>query len=318
MNKALHSIFSTTNSLLSFSLLLAFIFYSQTAQACFDPDTVATLTINYSDDFSEVEIRIGNLKLETEDSNTFCSCGLASETQVFTYVTYIAIVYQSTNVVYPNFIPFMQTSPADAAWDGSQPALPDWNGYVAEVINGLVADDAVEMIIRAEAPPGVLVELQDNPDNQESKLYYQTYLGSDEYNPNTMNLEEDHQAVRTFGFMEGISVNVLPQDYFDELDEQLITSIYEVGEPPIQAGKILPNPVSDYFELSFELLEASDLNIVIYDITGKTIYQIPNQRFEEGIQTMPISLEGIIPKTGIYIVSLQSSSGQSKFKFIKQ
>lgn len=301
----------------SFLLLLSFTFYSQTAKACVDPDTIATLTVNYDATLSEVEIRIGNLKLETAAPNTFCACGLSSTTDVFTFVTYIAIVYQGTNDVYPNFIPFMQTGPADAAWNGSQPALPDWNGYVAEVINGLVTDDAVEMIIRAQPPAGVIVELEEDPESDNSALYWQTYLGTDEWDTGAMDLMEDHQAIRTFAFMSEVTVNVQPQSYFDELDQAITTSIYEVGKAPALAGKLSPNPVTDYFELSFELPKASDLNLVIYDITGKAVHHIPSQRFQAGKHTMPVSLEGILPESGIYIVSLGSASGQSNFKFIK-
>ncbi len=317
MIKKFYPFSSSLPTLFTFSLFLLFSFYSQTAEACVDPDTIATLEINYTSDFSEVEIRIGNLKLETEAPNTFCSCGLSSETDVFTYVTYIAIVYQGTNDVYPNFIPFEQTSPADAAWDGSQPALPDWNGYVAEVINGLVADDAVEMIIRAEAPPGVLVEVSESPNNDTSAFYYQTYLGTDAFDPATMDLIEDHQAIRTFAFMNNITSNVQPQSYFDDLDG-MVTSSYEVGRTLVQAAKLSPNPVSNHFELSFELLESSDLNLVIYDITGRVVHRIRTQYFQSGQHSMTVSLEGILEESGIYIASLQSNSGQSNFKFFKE
>lgn len=308
--------FTPFTSLFSFAFLAFFVFYSQSANACVDPDTIATLTVNHSADLSEVEIRIGNLKLETEAPNTFCSCGLSSETAVFTYVTYIAIVYQGTNDVYPNFIPFTQTSPADAAWDGSQPALPDWNGYVAEVINGLVADDAVEMIIRAEAPPGVLVELTGSPQNDTSALYYQTWLGTDAFDPVTMDLVEDHQAIRTFAFMDNITVNTQPQSYFDALDG-ILASTNDVRNAAVQAGKLSPNPVSNFFELSFELSETTDLNLVIYDIAGKVIHQIPSRLFQAGMHRVPVSLDGILPKSGIYIASLRSATGQSNFKFVK-
>ena len=180
-------------SLLTFCLILIFSFSFQQADACVDPDTISTLTINHSDDLSQVEIRIGNLKLETESPNIFCSCALASQTQVFTYVTYIAVVYSGTNDIYPNFVPFTQTSPADDAWDGSQPSIPNWNGYIAEVINGgLTADEAVDFVIRAEAPPGVLVELNDSPQQDSSLLYYQTYFGTDMWDPIEMDIVEDH------------------------------------------------------------------------------------------------------------------------------
>lgn len=321
MKKQFYTSSSIFNSIFSLSLLLLFTFYSQSSKACVDPDTIATLTINYSDDFSDIEVRIGNLKLETTAPNHFCACGLSSESTVFTYVTYIAIVYEGTNDVYPNFVPFMQTSPADDAWDGSQPALPDWNGYIAEVINGgLVADEAVEMIIRAEAPPGVLVELQNaSVQNDTSAIYYQTYLGTDEWDPTTMDLKEDHQAIRTFAFMNNPSPTPILQDqqYFEDLDNDILNSIYEVGNGPIISAKLLPNPVSDYFELIFEIPEAADLNLVIYDITGKVIHHMPKQRFFSGEHIMHISLEGILPKSGIYIASLQSASGQNNFKFVK-
>ena len=314
--KKLYALSSFRFSLLPFALLFFFTLYSQTAKACVDPDTIATLEVNYSADLSEVEIRIGNLKLETEAPNTFCSCGLSSTTEVFTYVTYIAVVYQGTNDVYPNFIPFTQTGPADDAWDGSQPALPDWNGYVAEVINGLVADDAVELIIRAQPPAGLIVELEESPDNENNGLYWQTYLGTDEWNPTDMDLVESHQAVRTFAFMNNVTVNEQPQSYFDELDQTV--GIYEVDKTPVLDGKLSPNPVNDYLELSFTLGEASDLNLVIYDITGKAVYRVPRRRFETGQHTLPVALEGILTETGIYIASLQSASGQSNFKFVKQ
>ncbi len=311
-----HSLFY---SLLSVSLFFIFIFSSQNAKACVDPDTIATLTINHSADLSQVEIRIGNLKLETEAPNIFCSCGLASQTAVFTYVTYIAIVYEGTNDVYPNFVPFSQTSPADAAWDGSQPAIPNWNGYVAEVINnGLTADEAVEMIIRAEAPPGVLVELNDDPQQDSSLLYYQTYLGTDMWDPIAMDIVEDHQAVRQFGNLLNIKVNIFPLSYFDDLDQELTTSIHEVGQTSILTGKLYPNPVFQSFELSFNLKESADLDLVIYDIFGRLIHRFPTRNFIEGEHAIHISLEGIIRNPGNYLASLQSPTGQSNFKFVVQ
>ena len=240
MKKEFYINHSVLHSLIAF--LLLFTFSSEHAHACVDPDTVATLEVNYSADLAEVEIRIGNLRLETAAPNHFCSCGLSSTTDVFTHVTYIAIVYQGTNDVYPNFIPFMQTGPSDAAWNGSQPAIPDWNGYVAEVINGgLAVDEAVEMIIRAQPPAGVLVELTESPDFKDNGLYWQTHLGTDEWDPDAMDLKEDHQAVRILSEMELIGVNVQPLDYFDELDK-MIVSTYEVANSPIRAGKITPKP----------------------------------------------------------------------------
>ena len=240
MKKNSYTLSSIIKAVFSLSLLLLVTFYSQSAKACVDPDTIATLTINYSADYSQVEIRIGNLKLETTAPNSFCACGLSSESDVFTYVSYIAMVYEGTNDVYPNFIPFMNTAPYDAAWDGSQPALPDWNGYVAEVINGgLVADEAVEMIIRAQAPPNVLVELGNaSVNNDTSAVYYQTYLGTDEWDATTMDLKEDHQAIRTFAFMNNASPTPILKDdqYFTDLDNDILNSIYEVGKSAVQTA----------------------------------------------------------------------------------
>ena len=316
MNQRIYTNTSLSNPLFSFCLLLAFTIFSFSAKACVDPDTIATLTVNYSDDFSDIEIRIGNLKLETEAPNSFCACGLSSVTEVFTYVTYIAMVYEGTNDVYPNFVPFTQTSPADMAWDGSQPALPDWNGYVAEVINGgLVADEGVEMIIRAEAPPGVLVTVSGDPQNDTSAFFFQTWLGTDKWDPGTMDLVEAHQAIRTFAFMDGITQNVQPTDYFDDLDATVgITSV----KPAVQFGKLSPNPARDYFELSFNLEESTDLSLVIYDITGKVVYQNATQTYQAGRHFIPITLTGILPESGMYIASVKSDTGQSNFKFIKQ
>lgn len=300
----------------AFSLLFVFTFYSQSAKACVDPDTIATLTVNYNADLSEVEIRIGNLKLETETPNTFCACGLASTTEIFTYVTYIAVVDQGTNNVYPNFIPFEQSGPADAAWDGSQPALPDWNGYVAEVINGLEADDPVELIIRAQPPAGLIVELEEDPNNENNGLFWQTYLGTDEWDPGTMDLVESHQAIRTFAFMSNVTVNEQPQSYFDELDQ--LVNVYEVDHSPILAGKLSPNPVTNYFELSFGLSSSTDMTLVIYDINGKIVHSRPSQSLQSGQHNLSVPLDGILEESGIYIVSLQTISGQSNFKFVKQ
>ncbi len=310
--------FPRVQPFLSFGLFFIFILFTQSSKACVDPDTIATLTINHSDDLSEVEIRIGNLKLETETPNIFCSCALASQTAVFTYVTYIAVVYSGTNDIYPNFEPFTQTSPADAAWDGSQPTIPNWNGYIAEVINnGLTADEAVDFVIRAEAPPGVLVELEDDPQQDSSLLYTQTYIGTDMWDPIEMDIAEDHQAVRVFGALENITVNVLPKSYFEQLDFELTTSIHEVGQAPVLSGKLYPNPVYQSFELSFELPKDNDLDFIIYDIHGKVVHRFPTRNFISGKHMLLVSLEGIIQNQGIYIASLQNTSGQINFKFIK-
>ncbi len=304
-------------TLLSLTLLLS-AFCLTNSQACVDPDTIATLNINYSEDFSEVEIRIGNLRLETEAPNIFCACGLASETEVFTYVTYIAVVYAGTNDVYPNFVPFSQSGPADDAWDESQPTIPNWNGYIAEVINdGLAADEAVEMIIRAEAPAGVLVELSDNPQDSSSALYTTTYLGTDMWDPVDESIAEDHQAVRTFGALQNITVNVESQEYFDDLDAALLTSTREVDQSPFTRVALAPNPVNQQSTLSFQLEKSTQLSVVIYDLTGAEIARLSNGQYSAGMHTIELPLGDLLPAKGCYIGQLQSPDGQQQFKLIK-
>ncbi|MEL6867233.1 MAG: T9SS type A sorting domain-containing protein [Bacteroidota bacterium] len=284
------------------------------AKACIDPDTIPTLVMNYSEDFSEVEIRIGNLRLGTESPNTFCSCALSAESQVFTYVTYFAVVDSNTNDIYPNFEPFVQSEAADAAWDASQPFFPGWNGFIAEVINsGLSFEHSVEFVIRAQAPPGVLVELGGS--TQDSTGFYNTtFLGTDMWDPTNETIAEDHQAVRSFNSFSSIEANVMPMSYFAQLDANFITATKE-PESIIEKVILSPNPSQDYTRVSFLMEEKSNVSLELFSSDGKAIRREDLGYLASGRQEYSIRLAGLAE--GIYYLKLNTEKGSYSTSFIK-
>jgi hypothetical protein len=71
-----------------------------------------------------------------------------------------------------------------------------------------------------------------------------------------------------------------------------------------------PNPVEDRVDLNFEQPIKEDLQIVIKDLTGKTVYSMRPETGGEDCYRIAMDLDFL--RKGIYIMQVLSPSGKTK------
>lgn len=295
-------------------LLLFLAFLPKEGKSCIDPDSLVTVTANYNMEFTEVEIRLGNLRLMTEQPNVFCSCALSDFTGFFTYLEYVAFVESGTNTTFPNMAPWENTGAADAAWNNAQPAIGNWQGFIAEVINGgLAPTDDVELIIRASTPPGLYVSVTE----LDSTLQF-AYLGTDAWNPIDQNLFADHQGLRNLGSDNSSLVfNEVADEYFTNLDNDILSDVKDVEQQ--LTFSIQPNPTDGAFQVKYALKQAAESQVNLYDITGQLIYTQTNDFQTPGQHSLLVNLPDGLLKNGMYLVEIVGTreSGVQKLMVVQ-
>ncbi|MEK7255239.1 MAG: T9SS type A sorting domain-containing protein [Bacteroidota bacterium] len=310
------TLFTRLRSTLERCALLLLLFGSNLpfAAACIEPDTIPTVTVNYSPDFTQIEIRIGNLNLHTESPNVFCSCALSSYAGVFTNVKYIAFVKtaDSSFVSYPNFSPWAENVVASVAWNNEFSSYPNWTGYVAEVINaGLNTEDAVDMVIRAEMPPGAIP----NVVALDSAIAV-SWLATDMWLPDQQTMAFDHTGLRNLRFENsGYFLQQMPQEYFDYLDE-LLSGTSEPGKLLFEL-RLSPNPAQEFLTANYVLTGLSKVKASILDLSGKLIWEDWKGEQPGGEQTIEVELTAILPKTGVYLFVLDVDGKRQTLQFVQ-
>ncbi|MEM9820098.1 MAG: T9SS type A sorting domain-containing protein [Bacteroidota bacterium] len=304
----------TNSSLLCSTLLLVLCFFSniQDAKSCIDPDTVITVTTNYNMNFSEIEIRLGNLKLMTEQPNVYCSCALTSFDEFFTHLEYVAFVLTGTNTVYPNMAPWENTTAADAAWEDAQPFLGDWNGFIAQVINGgLAPSDDVELVIRASTPPGLYVNVVE----LDSTLSL-SYLGTDAWDPVNESLFADHQGLRNLGFdISSKTYNQVADEYFLNLDGDILSDV-ETPQNDLRFS-VGPNPFHDVLHLNYDLRQSAEVSINIYNISGQLVLHRDAGFQNQGRQSTSIPVSDGLLSNEMYFIEIQSEFEKGTQKILR-
>jgi len=90
--------------------------------------------------------------------------------------------------------------------------------------------------------------------------------------------------------------------------QSAFTTLEVSDENFLQKTEIYPNPVKS--ELFINTQKTNDLNIKIYDVLGRLVFQKNN------ISTQSINLSSL--KRGVYVLALQSQKKQKTFKLIKE
>jgi len=280
-------------------ILLNTIFITKT-DACVDPDTIITVTVNYNESLTEIEIRLDNMKLHTETPNTFCSCALGSYTDFYSNLKYVAFMKDGTDELYPNFTPWTNESEVDNAWNISQPNNGDWAGYIAEVINnGLTINESVELVIRASLPPGTLVAV-----SELDSILSISWLGTDEWDDSNNTLSEDHQGVRNLrNDNSSFEINLVTDDYFNSLDGIILSD--DEFEKLENSIKINPNPFSDFIHINLELEKDYSTIIQLLDINGRVKKEIYQGKFYSGQQSLEIPIHKQNLPPGIYFIRIE-------------
>lgn len=79
--------------------------------------------------------------------------------------------------------------------------------------------------------------------------------------------------------------------------------------------KTYPNPTTDNTTLTFNLSETSNVNVMVYNISGKLVKTITNKNVQAGAQTLTIDAQDL--PNGTYIVKFIAGRQNETAKFIK-
>jgi hypothetical protein len=96
-----------------------------------------------------------------------------------------------------------------------------------------------------------------------------------------------------------------------------IAAVTGISENKKETGLVtlVPNPASDAFVLSINAAIRSEVNIIIYDVTGKEVIAVThNAKVEEGSNKFNVNTTHL--SAGIYFVSITSAAGKETVKLI--
>jgi len=89
--------------------------------------------------------------------------------------------------------------------------------------------------------------------------------------------------------------------YLDNINLTGITGIAE--ETTINNSvSIYPNPANQFMVIAYQLSDISDVKIVLYDVLGKEVIQVINQKMGEGEYQETVNTEGLL--NGIYFAKI--------------
>ncbi|MGH7494382.1 MAG: T9SS type A sorting domain-containing protein [bacterium] len=91
--------------------------------------------------------------------------------------------------------------------------------------------------------------------------------------------------------------------------------------PVVTSFKIFPNPVASDAQVQFELTRPAEIQVSIFDVLGRQLYQSPWRRFGVGLHNLPWNsaaefTKGSIPNGVYFIVLTENLSQQLVRKFI--
>ncbi|MEO0473332.1 MAG: T9SS type A sorting domain-containing protein, partial [Bacteroidota bacterium] len=257
------------------------------------------IIVNHDTLLSEVEIRFSNLRLMTEAPNKVCTCALTSFSNIFTNLLYVVFVDSGTNNPYPNFAQWGLDQGASNAWDAAENVGVGWDGFVSDVINNGLADDAVELVVRAGLPAGYTLVFLDSAVSS-------IYMGTDEYDATNAQLVGSHRGVR-FSGNHGRTITAQPVSYFEGLDSTItdfFTTSLEV-ESPLAKLEVAPNPFSESFSVSFIATRSMDLQMELLDVNGRMIRQIGVEKVGLGFHKSQFDASQWNLSAGVYFLRMR-------------
>ncbi|MEO6167427.1 MAG: T9SS type A sorting domain-containing protein, partial [Chitinophagales bacterium] len=108
---------------------------------------------------------------------------------------------------------------------------------------------------------------------------------------------------------------------YDCIDKSLQSCSIATGITPsvfnvsLSSSTAFPNPFSSTTNLQFSLTQSSNVNLFIYDLSGREIGRIEKNNLLAGINDVQIDLSLLQP--GIYSCKIQSNEGSQSIKLIK-
>ncbi len=97
-----------------------------------------------------------------------------------------------------------------------------------------------------------------------------------------------------------------------------IRSTLGIAKNPVNLTKlnIYPNPVTSQAKLRFNLLQKSFVTIVITDLSGKNIRQLPKQELVRGDHEIVLNIKQMNLTAGTYLIKIIGGNRMSTLKFI--
>ncbi|NRA11615.1 MAG: T9SS type A sorting domain-containing protein, partial [Crocinitomicaceae bacterium] len=83
----------------------------------------------------------------------------------------------------------------------------------------------------------------------------------------------------------------------------------------ISAVNIFPNPANDVVNVSYNVINASDVTVEIMDMTGSVVETVSNESNVQGVQNVSVNTSNFA--SGVYFVNIATSEGIVKNKFVK-
>jgi hypothetical protein len=79
--------------------------------------------------------------------------------------------------------------------------------------------------------------------------------------------------------------------------------------------KIYPNPVAEFTTLEFDVNESKIIQITVFDVLGKKVFDLPTNELQLGISKIELDLSGL--NKGLYFCQIKSNENLETVKLIK-
>lgn len=273
-------------SITCFFILFTSAFYTP-VMACIDYHPGPYSTVVYDSSYQHIEITVHNLHLFGGSGGDFCTCAFSSYTDIFSDVYYVAFIDSATGLPVSGFDPWNADALATTAWSGLMPG-DSWEGFLSAVnYAGLQGGVAVNLIIRANLPPGYTVSYIDS-------ALASSYLGTDKADPITHAPMNGHFSVSGYGIPTYV-----------EVDSSYFTGVNNLIFSPIG---LFPNPVGD--ELNIISNGEIITSISVFNSTGK----VQRTEIEKNLRTITVDVRDFSP--GIYWMTIETANSPINQKFL--
>ncbi len=94
-------------------------------------------------------------------------------------------------------------------------------------------------------------------------------------------------------------------------------TVWTLGVSNVNAGvegvKVFPNPATEETHIAFNLSNASNVGITVYDAVGRVVYTLPTQQMNSGDQMITVPVDGFA--AGVYNAVITTENGKVTERF---
>ncbi len=115
--------------------------------------------------------------------------------------------------------------------------------------------------------------------------------------------------------MEFLEIQDIPEGGPGSTQPRLSIGFEENKTESISNMKASPNPTQNQLNISFDLENDADVEIGMFDLTGRRVMAVATEKFKEGSHVLETSLESL--DVGVYYLSLRTDVGIVTRKIVK-